>query len=103
MYCFLQGSVNKSLNIIFVKTRRRKSFKTERNSKKLKEEYKSLLREANVNINIRFTDFAHQHGKDPRFKAVEKLKDREVLFNEFVDSLHNDSKKNLSEEQKTAF
>lgn len=31
-----------------------------------------------------FSEFAAKHAKDSRFKAIEKMKDREALFNEFV-------------------
>lgn len=31
-----------------------------------------------------FSDFAQKHGKDDRFKGIEKMRDRESLFNEFI-------------------
>lgn len=31
-----------------------------------------------------FSEFAAKHAKDSRFKAIEKMKDREALFNEFI-------------------
>lgn len=31
-----------------------------------------------------FSDFAQKHGKDERFKGIEKMRDRESLFNEFI-------------------
>ena len=33
---------------------------------------------------VTFSEFAATHAKDSRFKAIEKMKDREALFNEFV-------------------
>ena len=31
-----------------------------------------------------FSDFAHRYGKDERFRGVEKTRERESLFNEFI-------------------
>lgn len=31
-----------------------------------------------------FSDFAQKHGKDDRFKGIEKMRDREGLFNEYI-------------------
>lgn len=31
-----------------------------------------------------FSDFAQKHSKDDRFKGIEKTRDRESLFNEFI-------------------
>ncbi|PRD35244.1 UNVERIFIED_CONTAM: Transcription elongation regulator 1 [Trichonephila clavipes] len=86
----------------------REKFEEEKNSKKIevlkmKDDYRNLLQEAGVTLNTRFIDFAHQYSKDLRFKAVEKLKDREIIFNDYIDDLRSESKYNLSETQKTAF
>ncbi|CAL1284823.1 unnamed protein product [Larinioides sclopetarius] len=69
---------------------------------KIKDEYKTLLQEAGVEKSTRFVDFMHQHSKDPRFKALDKLKDREDLFNEYVHSLRKKSL-DLNEKRKTEF
>ena len=34
-----------------------------------------------------FSDFASRYGKDERFKAVEKMREREQLFAEFLTEL----------------
>lgn len=31
-----------------------------------------------------FSDFAQKHGRDDRFKNVEKMRERESLFNEYL-------------------
>lgn len=31
-----------------------------------------------------FSDFVQKHNKDERFKGIEKSRDRESLFNEFI-------------------
>ncbi len=35
-------------------------------------------------IRTTFSEFAAKHSKDPRFKAIEKMKDREAMFTEFM-------------------
>lgn len=34
-----------------------------------------------------FSEFAARHGKDERFKAVEKMREREQMFTEFLGEL----------------
>lgn len=31
-----------------------------------------------------FSDFAQKYGRDDRFKGIEKMRERESLFNEFI-------------------
>lgn len=31
-----------------------------------------------------FSEFASKHGRDAKFKAVERMREREALFNEFI-------------------
>nr|XP_039260774.1 early endosome antigen 1-like [Styela clava] len=51
---------------------------------KVKEEFKELLEEAKVHNRMSFSEFAGKYGKELRFKAIEKMKEREALFNEFL-------------------
>lgn len=39
-----------------------------------------------------FSEFASKHAKDQRFKAIEKMKDREAIFIEFMTSLKKKEK-----------
>lgn len=39
-----------------------------------------------------FSEFAMKHGRDSRFKAIEKMKDREVIFIEFMTALRKRDK-----------
>lgn len=41
-----------------------------------------------------FSEFAAKHARDARFKAIEKMKDREAIFNEFMTSLRKKEKEN---------
>lgn len=41
-----------------------------------------------------FSEFATRHARDTRFKAIEKMKDREAIFTEFMTSLRKKEKEN---------
>jgi len=38
----------------------------------------------NVSVRATFSEFAAKWSRDPRFRAIEKMRDREVLFNTYV-------------------
>lgn len=48
-----------------------------------------------------FSEFAARHGKDERFKAVEKMREREQMFTDFLGELKKASNK-IREEQKAS-
>lgn len=48
-----------------------------------------------------FSDFARQYGRDERFKIIEKMKERESLFNEYVNEMKKLAKER-DEQQKMA-
>ena len=39
-----------------------------------------------------FSEFALKHGRDPRFKTIEKMKDREAIFVEFITAMRKREK-----------
>lgn len=39
-----------------------------------------------------FSEFGVRHGRDPRFKSIEKMKDREAIFTEFMTALRKREK-----------
>lgn len=39
-----------------------------------------------------FSEFAVKHGRDPRFKTIEKMKDREAIFMEFITAMRKREK-----------
>ncbi|ESO00595.1 hypothetical protein HELRODRAFT_82938, partial [Helobdella robusta] len=49
-----------------------------------KEVFKSLLVDANLSGRTTFSEFCMKHSRDERFKSVEKMKEREGLFNEYM-------------------
>jgi len=57
-------------------------------SREAKKEYKELLKEANLHGKSSWSSFVNKFGKDSRFKDVERNRDREDMFKEFVDELY---------------
>lgn len=48
-----------------------------------------------------FSDFAQKYGKDERFKNIEKMRERESMFNDFVQELRKlEREKRLSQREK---
>uniref|UniRef100_A0A8C4QUA6 FF domain-containing protein n=1 Tax=Eptatretus burgeri TaxID=7764 RepID=A0A8C4QUA6_EPTBU len=77
----------------FVKIRAEEERKEKRNKLQLiKDDFKKLLEDSKLTSRSTFSEFAAKHGKDSRFKAVEKMKDRETLFIEFVLTLKKKEK-----------
>ena len=52
--------------------------------KEKKEAFRKLLSEAKLGPKSSYGDFSNKYGKDERFKGVDKSRDRESLFNEYV-------------------
>lgn len=73
-----------------------------RRMKEAKEKFQELLAEAELHGKSSFSSFGSKFGKDPRFKAVEKMRDREDLFNEFVGELHKKEKEERREKKEKA-
>ncbi|GFY56021.1 transcription elongation regulator 1 [Trichonephila inaurata madagascariensis] len=47
--------------------------------KEFKEHFKKLMEEAALTSKSTFSDFAQRYGKDERFKAIDKMRDREAF------------------------
>ncbi|CCD73720.1 WW domain-containing protein [Caenorhabditis elegans] len=74
--------------------------------KEAKEEFQKLLAECELNGRSSYSSFTSKFGKDPRYKAVERNRDREDAFNDFVGELHKkekDEKRAKKEKLKAAF
>ncbi|XP_071488136.1 transcription elongation regulator 1-like [Diadema antillarum] len=69
----------------FIKTRADEERKEKANKvKQSKEDFKALMQAAKLTPKTTFSEFAQKHGKDSRFKSIEKMREREGLFNEFM-------------------
>jgi len=62
-----------------------------------------LKNNANINANAKhrstFSSFSTKWAKDSRFKAVEKSRDREAYFKDFVEELYKKEKEDKRKER----
>ncbi|VDN18223.1 unnamed protein product [Dibothriocephalus latus] len=65
-----------------------------------KERFTELLQEANLSSKSSFSDFSSKYAKDERFKGIEKMRERESLFQEFVSDLQLREKEKHSQKEK---
>ncbi|KAL4631262.1 transcription elongation regulator 1 isoform X1 [Arapaima gigas] len=92
-YLLLNPKERKQVFDQYVKTRAEEERKEKKNKlMQAKEEFKKMMEEAKLNIRMTFSEFASKHAKDARFKAIEKMKDREVMFTEFMTALRKKEK-----------
>ncbi|XP_053524589.1 transcription elongation regulator 1-like protein [Artibeus jamaicensis] len=94
-YLLLNSEERRQIFEQFVKTRIKEEYK-EKKSKLLlaKEEFKKLLEESKVSPRTTFKEFAEKHGRDQRFRLVQKRKDQEHFFNQFILMLKRRDKEN---------
>ncbi|RMX47439.1 hypothetical protein pdam_00002162, partial [Pocillopora damicornis] len=84
----------------FVRTRADEERQERKNKLKAKkDEFKALVEEAKTAGKTSFSEFAMKYGKDDRFKGIEKMKERETLFTEFMAELKKKEKENLRVKQ----
>ncbi|XP_026552185.1 transcription elongation regulator 1 isoform X2 [Pseudonaja textilis] len=97
-YLLLNPKERKQVFDQYVKTRAEEERKEKKNKiMQAKEDFKKTMEEAKINPRTTFSEFAAKHAKDSRFKAIEKMKDREALFNEFITA----ARKKEKEDSKT--
>lgn len=46
-----------------------------------------------------FSDFASKYGKEERFKAIEKMREREAMFSDFVSDVRRKEKEEKSHQK----
>ncbi|XP_053439506.1 transcription elongation regulator 1-like protein [Nycticebus coucang] len=94
-YLLLNSEQRKQIFEQFVKTRIKEEYK-EKKSKLLlaKEEFRKLLEESKVSPRTTFKEFAEKYGRDQRFRLVQKRKDQEHFFNQFILILKKRDKEN---------
>uniref|UniRef100_A0A1B6GNX3 FF domain-containing protein n=1 Tax=Cuerna arida TaxID=1464854 RepID=A0A1B6GNX3_9HEMI len=101
-YLLLTSKERKQVFDKYVKERAEEERREKRNKlKERKDEYRRLMEEASLHGKSSFGDFAQKYGKDDRFKNIEKMRERESLFNEFLLEVRKREKeeKNLRREQ----
>ncbi|KAI8492876.1 transcription elongation regulator [Branchiostoma belcheri] len=92
-YLLLNNKERKQVFEQYVKQRAEDERKEKRSKlKEAKEEFVQLMEEAKISAKTSFSEFAMKNGKDHRFKAIEKMRDREALFSEFMTTLRKKEK-----------
>lgn len=71
-------------------------------AKEVKEAFVKLMEEANLHGKSTFSSFSTKWAKDSRFKAVEKSRDREAYFKDFVEELYKKEKEDKRKEREKA-
>lgn len=61
-------------------------------SKQQKDDFRKLLEEANLTYRTSYSEFSQKYSKDERYRNIEKSKDREILFNDFISELRRKEK-----------
>lgn len=64
-----------------------------------KDAFRGLLEEAKLHGKSSFSDFASKYGKDERFKSIEKMREREALFSDFVSDVRRKEKEEKSHQK----
>ncbi|KAI5945983.1 Transcription elongation regulator 1-like protein [Manis javanica] len=94
-YLLLNSEERKQIFEQFVKTRIKEEYKERRRKLLLaKEEFRKLLEESKVSPRTTFKEFADKYGQDQRFRLVQKRKDQEHFFNQFILILKKRDKEN---------
>ncbi|XP_055593491.1 transcription elongation regulator 1 [Uranotaenia lowii] len=84
-YLLLTSKERKQVFEKYVKDRAEEERKEKKNKMRAKkEEFRSLLEAANLHSKSSFSEFAQKYGKDSRFKVIEKIRERESYFNEYI-------------------
>lgn len=106
-YLLLNPKERKQVFDQYVKTRAEEERKERKNKlMQAKDDFRKMMEDAKLTIRTTFSEFAAKHAKDPRFKAIEKMKDREVMFIEFMTAFRKKDKedsKNKVEKVKQDF
>ncbi|KAF7632425.1 hypothetical protein Mgra_00008205 [Meloidogyne graminicola] len=71
-------------------------------AKEAKAEFTKLLEEANLHGKSTFSSFSTKWSKDTRFKGVDKARDREGFFKDYVEQLYKKEKEEKRKEREKA-
>lgn len=92
-YLLLNPKERKQVFDQYVKTRAEEERKEKKNKlMQAKDEFRKMMEEAKFTPRTTFSEFAVKHGRDPRFKTIEKMKDREAIFMEFITAIRKREK-----------
>ncbi|XP_051902989.1 transcription elongation regulator 1 isoform X2 [Hippocampus zosterae] len=92
-YLLLNPKERKQVFDQYVKTRAEEERKEKKNKlMQAKDDFRRMMDEAKLPARTTFSEFAVKHGRDPRFKSIDKMKDREAIFVEHLAALRKRDK-----------
>lgn len=92
-YLLLNPKERKQVFDQYVKTRAEEERKEKKNKlMQAKDEFRKMMEESKLTARTTFSEFALKHSRDSRFKAIEKMKDREAIFVEFITAMRKKEK-----------
>ncbi|XP_061558750.1 transcription elongation regulator 1 isoform X1 [Phycodurus eques] len=92
-YLLLNPKERKQVFDQYVKTRAEEERKEKKNKlMQAKDEFRKMMDAAKLTARTTFSEFAVKHGRDPRFKSIDKMKDREAIFVEHMTALRKRDK-----------
>ncbi|XP_067084952.1 transcription elongation regulator 1 isoform X2 [Osmerus mordax] len=92
-YLLLNPKERKQVFDQYVKTRAEEERKEKKNKlMQAKDEFRKMMEDAKLTARTTFSEFASRHARDSRFKAIEKMKEREAIFTEYMTALRKREK-----------
>ncbi|XP_002137702.3 transcription elongation regulator 1 isoform X4 [Drosophila pseudoobscura] len=101
-YLLLTSKERKQVFEKYVKDRAEEERKEKRNKMRQKrDDFRSLMEEARLHGKSSFSEFSQKNAKEERYRAIEKVRERESLFNEYIVDVRRREKedKQLKKEQ----
>uniref|UniRef100_A0A182NNB3 Transcription elongation regulator 1 n=1 Tax=Anopheles dirus TaxID=7168 RepID=A0A182NNB3_9DIPT len=106
-YLLLTSKERKQVFEKYVKDRADEERREKRNKMRQKrDDFRALMESANLHGKSSFSEFAQKYGKDERFKVIEKIRERESLFNEYIVEVRKrekEEKQNRKEQMRKDF
>ncbi|VVC37261.1 Hypothetical protein CINCED_3A007955 [Cinara cedri] len=92
-YLLLTSKERKQVFEKYVKERADEERQEKRNKMKMRREaFRILMEEANLSTKTSYSEFSSKNSKDERYKNIEKSREREGLFNEYMVELRKQEK-----------
>ena len=102
-YLLLTSKERKQVFDKYVRERADEERREKKSKMKVKREaFKQLMEETGVHGKSSFSEFHSKHGKDERFKGIEKNREREALFTEFLIECRKKEKEEREAKRKVA-
>ncbi|RWS06816.1 hypothetical protein B4U79_04823 [Dinothrombium tinctorium] len=102
-YLLLTSKERKQVFDKYVKERAEEERREKRQRlKQQRDDFRKLLEESNLNSKSTFGEFTQKYSRDERFKSIEKMRDREGLFNDYISELRKKEKEEKAAQREKA-